>query len=62
MIAQMTSGIDVTSLTSCKILAPYCANFGDYIRSGASDRRHFRSSTSLHLVTFWAVCYEVMLP
>ena len=36
--------------------------FGDEIGSDASDRRQFRSDTSLRFVTFWAGCYEVLLP
>ena len=36
--------------------------FGDDIGSDASDRRQFRSDTSLSFVTFWAGCYEVLLP
>ena len=36
--------------------------FGDNIRSDTSDRRQFRSDTSLRFVTFWAGFYEVLLP
>ena len=36
--------------------------FGDDIGSIAIDRRQFRSDTSLCFVTFWAGCYEVLLP
>ena len=50
--AQMTSYVDVTSLTSCQDLAPYCLEFGDDIGSDASDRRHFRRDTHLRFVTF----------
>ena len=59
--SQMTSYVDVTSLTSCQDLAPYCAKFGDEIGSDARDRRHFRRDTSLCFVTLWAGCYKVTL-
>ena len=36
--------------------------FGDDIESDAIDKCQFRSDTSLPFVTFWARCYEVMLP
>ena len=57
--AQMTSYVDVTSLTSCQDTV---LKFGDDIASKASDRRHFRRDTRLRFVTFWAGCYEVTLP
>ena len=60
--AQKTSYVDVTSLTSCQDLAPYCAKFEDDIASDTSDRRHLRRDTRLRFVTFWAGCYEVTLP
>ena len=59
---QMTSDNVVTSLTSYQGWALYYVKFGDDIGSDASDRRQFRSDTSLRFLTFWAGCYEVLLP
>ena len=64
---QITSDRGVTSLTSCQgqlVRDEHYTmlKFGDDIGSEASDRRQFRSDTSLRFVTFWAGCYEVTLP
>ena len=58
---QMTSDNVVTS-RRVRVGHYTMLKFGDGIGSEASDKRQFRSDTSLHFVTFWAGCYEVLLP